>query len=384
MSEGDTATPFRPSLIELESAGGEILASFDERTPARDSVEEDLKRIREYLESELDMSASGAIIVANQGAGVFQTVSLALPVATSLTAGPTPDMRSLVQVAEDNEPYAVLVTEQQTSTLTFFVQNLAIEELEVQATDYPRKQKQGGWSQRRFQARADERVEATAREIAEQTRRALKEAGVDKLVVAGAEVMTSALDAAWHDEVRAMILDTIRVAPDATLHEIAAQAHPIVTAREREYELDAVEQAESAIGMQELGRSGAEAVAVVLARGQVDTLVMNEDFAAPGWIDPVYDLAGAGDPPTEHPAGGDMAGIMTVDLGEEMIRKAVRTGAWVEIVHTSPEGEPMLDGNTGADARSEAAKRLDALGGVAAILRFSVMPQAGETGGSNG
>ena len=267
---GDNSEPFRPARIELESAGDEILAGFEERTPARDSVEADLKRIQEYLGSELDMAASGAIIVANHGAGVFQTVTLALPVETTLNIGPMPSLRALVRVAEDNEPYAVLRADQHESTLTFFVQNRPIDELVVRATDYPRRQATGGWSQRRLQQRADERIEAVAREVAEQTRSALKETGVDRLIVAGSEVMTSALDAVWHDEVREVILDTIRVAPDASLHDIAEQVQPILKADERGRELDAVEQAEAAIGMQELGRSGAQAVAAALALGQVE------------------------------------------------------------------------------------------------------------------
>jgi hypothetical protein len=206
--EIDNSAPFRPARIELENAGDEVLATFEERTPARDSIEVDLKRIQEYLESELDMAASGAVIVANSGAGVFTAVPLSL------------------------------------------------------------------------------------------------------------QAMMSALDAEWHDEVREQMLGSIKVAPDATIHDNVEQVQPILEAEERGHELDAVEQAEAAIGMQELGRSGAEAVAAALALGQVETLVMNDDSSERGWIDAAYNLAGAGDPPNEHPAGGDPAGIMEVDLGE--------------------------------------------------------------------
>jgi len=326
------------------------------------------------------MAASGAIIVANHGAGVFETVTLALPVDTTLAIGPTPSIRALVRVAEDNEPYAVLRADQHETTLTFFVQNRPIDELAVRATDYPRRQQTGGWSQRRLQQRADERIDAVAREVAEQTRSALKETGVDRLIVAGSEVMVSALDAVWHDEVREVILDTVRVAPDASLHDIAEQVQPILREAERREEIEAVEQVESAIGMQELGRSGAQAVAAAMALGQVETLVMNDDFTADGWSDPAFNLAGAGEAPTAHPAGGDPAGIMAVDLGQELIRLALQMDALIEVVHTMPGDEPVLDGNTGANARTDAARRLDALGGVAAILRYSVLPDASDEG----
>jgi hypothetical protein len=64
---------------------------------------------------------------------------------------------------------------------------------------------------------------------------------------------------------------------------------------------------------------------------------------------------------------------MKVELGDEFIRMALHQGARVEVVHTMPLEAPSLDGD-GTAGRSDAAARLDALGGVGVVLRFSVMP----------
>ncbi len=368
-----TSSPNRPARTELKSKGDELLAQFERGTDAFKSVEADLERIASALESDVPDSAKGAVIVANHDAGVFILIPLGLPVETSLSAGPTPALRTLVQVAEDNEPYAILVVDQQESTLTFFVQNTPVEELEVVASDWPRKQAAGALNQRRYQARADERIDATASVVAGELRTAMAESGVDTLIVGGAEVMVSALESALHDEVRDLVLETIRVAPDATIHDLADQVAPMLEAAERESEMTAVSDVEDAIGQESLGRSGAEAVAIALARSQVELLVMNDDFSASGWVDPDFALAGIGDPPASHPAGGPQEAMIGVELSDEFMRMALNQAARIEIVHTQPASEPSIDQRED-EARSTAAKRLDKLGGVGAVLRFSDQP----------
>jgi hypothetical protein len=370
--EGESS-PNRPARTELKSLGDEVLAQYEPRTAAYDSVAADLERIANALENDLDDSARGALIVANHGAGVFKLTPLGLPVETTLTVGSLPALRTLVRLAEDNEPYGVLISDQEDSVLTFYVQHYPLDELAITASGWPRKQAAGGLNQQRYQARADERIDAKAKVVADEVRTALESTGVEKLIVAGSSVMASALDAAWHENVKHVILDSIQVAPDATTFDVAEQVYPIVTASEREDELAAVAELEEAIGRETLGRSGAEAVATVLARGQVELLVINDDFNAEGWIDPNFAVAGVGEPPAEHPAGGDLAGIYQVELGDEFIRMALNQNARVEVVHTMPLEAPTLDGD-GAASRSDAAARLDALGGVGVVLRFSVMP----------
>ena len=257
--------------------------------------------------------------------------------------------------------------------LTFFVQHYPLDEVAVTADGWPRKQAAGGLNQQRYQARADERIDANAKVVAEQVQDALNKTGVEKLVTGGSDVMLAALGNAWHDDVRRAILDEIRVAPDATSFDLAEQVYPIVTGAERDDEFAAVVEVEDAIGQQTLGRAGAESVGTALARGQVELLVMNDDFAAKGWVDPAYALAGVGDVPAEHPAGGDPAGMFAVELGDEFVRMALGQKARVEVVHTMPPGEPVL-GNGGSPARAEAATKLDELGGVAVVLRYTDLP----------
>ena len=66
-------------------------------------------------------------------------------------------------------------------------------------------------------------------------------------------------------------------------------------------------------------------------------------------------------------------GMFAVELGDEFVRMALGQKARVEVVHTMPPGEPVL-GNGGNPARAEAATKLDELGGVAVVLRYTDLP----------
>jgi hypothetical protein len=114
-----------------------------------------------------------------------------------------------------------------------------------------------------------------------------------------------------------------------------------------------------------------------LQGGRVAKLVMVDDFAGEGWADYGRDLYGIGPIPESHPVGGDVSEIVPVALEEELIRLALRTGAEIEIIHTSvpieaaennggipPAGTPL--------PRPEAATILDQFGGVGALLRFTL------------
>ncbi len=122
--------------------------------------------------------------------------------------------------------------------------------------------------------------------------------------------------------------------------------------------------------------AGNENTLTALQAGQVSSLIMTDDFAAPGWADFHLPLYGAGDSMRTHPAGSDPANLVPVALEDEMIRLALRTGATVQIVRSAApvvvlEEEAIPSPGTPMP-RSAAATVLDDLSGVGALLRFSV------------
>jgi hypothetical protein len=372
----DESTSYRPSWETLRRDLDEAIAGYGPRGAAFDSLTVDLERIGQYLDNELDPAAQGVVIVACDAQKVFEPVPLTVPVSTGFALGPIPSLLELIHAGHDFPPYAVLLADQRDAFLWIMERQTWARGVRLEADSYPRKTQQGGWSQKRYQNRADERVEAFARTIAEETRRELTEgdAQIPYFILAADEVMSSALDAAFHVSVKERVLEVVRLPIDASMDDIAAVAEPLVERQERQHERDAVQAVSDGVGAGGRGVAGPEDTLTALETGQVMTLVMNDDFEGPSWADFTFPVYGAGDPPREHPAAGDVANVIPVPLTDIATRLALQTGADVELVATAvPVGEDdeIPDADQPAP-RSKAARALDAMGGIGAVLRFAL------------
>ena len=249
--------------------------------------------------------------------------------------------------------------------------------LHVRGTDFPRKQQQGGWSQRRYQNRADERVRAFVSEVATEVQRELEAARVTALILAGEEQNTALFTEVVHQSVRDQITGTIPLDIRASEAEIIEATLPIAERAERERETELIGRIENGAGPGGGAVHGPDETLTALQTGQVMTLAMNDDFRAPGWVDYSFPMYGVGAPPAAHPGGGDPANMVPVALEQEVIRLALQTGAEIEIVKSVVPTSVLEDAEQLPDAsapapRTEAARRLDALGGVGALLRYTL------------
>jgi hypothetical protein len=374
----EDGAPRRPAWQELRRDLEETVNSYGPRGAAFESLTADLERLTTYLDEELDPAAQGIVVVACQRHGVFEPVPLDVPVDSGFTASPIPALRQLVHAAGDYPPYAIIVADQRDTFLWVMAGQTWDRGVELEASGYPRHQQQGGWSQRRYQNRADERVEAFARTIAEETRRALGEGGeqIDYLIVAADEPMFTALNGTFHESIKQRILGRIHLSIDAGITEVAAAAEPLVEKAERRREMEAVQAIRDGVGAGGRGVAGAQDTITALETGQVMTLVMNDDFAQPGWADYTLPLFGVGNPPREHPAGGDAANLVPTAIEDEVVRLALQIGAEVQLVGSAvPVGAEEQEQIPDADdptPRSEAARALDELGGIGGILRYAL------------
>lgn len=370
--------PRRPAWQQASRDLDALVLAHGPRGAAFDSLTADVARIAAYVDGELDPAAQGVIFVAGDQQGVFEAIPLDVPVETSISTGPIPSFGQLIHAAEDFPRYAVLVTDKEDATLWIMERRSWESGVQIEASDYPRKQQTGGLSQRRLRNRAEERTDAFARTVAAETRQALGEGadGIDYLILAAEEQMASALDAQFDESVKSRIIAQLPSRMETGLPDLIAEVEPIVRTEERRREVEMAAAVRNGVGAGTDGVAGAEATLAALQAGQVMTLVLNDDFAAAGWADYTLPLAGVGEPPGQHPAGGDVANIVPVALADEMVRLALQTGAAVEQVQSAVPGgvdetRPIPEAGESLP-RSEAALTLDALGGIGAILRFAV------------
>ena len=359
----------RPGRTVMENELRRLISEAGPRGEALDNLNAAAERIAEYLDTELDPSAQGIYIVANAALGEFESLALGLPMETAVYLGPTPVLMPLAKKVDDHPAYFVLLADQQEATLALIRRARHGRSVWLEATDFPRRTQRGALNQARYQRRVDERVNGFARHVADETLRAMQDEEVDMLIVAGNEVMTSALANEFHHTVQEAIIDTIRLDMTASEQEVLDATLPIVERAERDRELEKVEDIAGRVAANGRGKAGADAVLRALQAGQASGIAMVDDFAQEGWADFGLDLYGTGPVPAKHPAGGDVANLVPVQLADEMIRLAVQTSARIEIVKTLAD-EVGPDGET----RSEAARKLDELGGVGATLRYVQQP----------
>ena len=186
--------------------------------------------------------------------------------------------------------------------------------------------------------------------------------------------MSSAISSELHSEVAARVLGTLTLPVEASVLDIAEAAAPMVEAEERRQERDAVQQVQDGVGAQTLGIAGAVDTLRSLAVGQVRTLVMNDDFTSDRLGDYTLPLFGSGRSPDEStPRVATLSILVPTKLEDEAVRLALLNGGGVELVKTSEpvttdEGVPRADAEL---PRTDAARALDALGGIGAILRYA-------------
>jgi hypothetical protein len=363
----------RTSPVEAWNEIKEEVWQFHFRSAEGISAENDRLRIGEYLADEIDKTARGAVIVSNSGAGAFEAVTFGMSIPTTTNLGPIPYLKEFTRLVEDNPTYAVLVLDQDQADLSIVSADVLADSLSVTGSKYPRHQKSGGLNQQRYQNRANERVDAFIKTVADEVQKTLEQTGVRRLVIGSDEVNGSLFQQAAHDTLKEKIVGTFRIdISAANFDKILELAGPIATEYERTRESQAVDAVSDAVGSGNKGAAGSIDILKALEQGQVYRLVMSGDYSEMGWADYTMPIYGIGDPPKEHPAGGDPHNIVPVPLEQEMIRQALLTGAQIEIVDPSvpvaTEGEvPKADEPIPVSA---ADAKLDALGGVGALLRW--------------
>jgi len=376
----EDGAPRRPAWQELRRDLDETVKSYGPHGTAFESLTADMERLATYLDEELDPAAQGVVVIACHHQGVFEPVPLDIPVDSGFVVGSIPSLRQLARAADDYPPYAIIAADQRDAVLWLMEGQTWDRGIQLEASEYPRKQQQGGWSQQRYQNRADERVEAFARTIAEETRRAFEEVNAPirykYLIISANEQMFTLLNAELHETIKNRVLGQLTLPIQADISEVTAAAEPLVEEAERRREMEAVQAVRDGVGAGGRGVAGAQDTITALETGQVMTLVMNDDFSQPGWADYSLPLFGVGSPPGEHPAGGDAADLMSTAVEDEVVRLALQIGAEVQLVRSAvPVGEEEQEQIPDADnptPRSEAARALDQLGGIGAVLRYAL------------
>ena len=203
-------------------------------------------------------------------------------------------------------PFALLLADSKQAFLHTFA--LGTREREVSMENANAHLKPGAVGNKMIERKAlnaaEQQLENFAKAITEETRRALDEDHVQRLIIAADDQLTATLRDHFPKELDAKVIGTVAADIRATPADLLALALPVVAAAQRAEEEDIVQRlTTAALSPGGLGVFGVGETLAALQAGQVQTLVLADDFHAPGWVDDTLESsARASHPPSIPPA----------------------------------------------------------------------------------
>jgi peptide chain release factor subunit 1 len=320
------------------------------RTPERESFDRDAERINEYLREELRPSSNGAAIFAcSAERDFFEAVQFDAPIDENhLYTSYQPSVYSLARFIDHYPPYIALVADTNTAHLYVFGAGEELEQREVVNPNVHRTMI-GGWSQARFQRHIDNIRMHHAKEVVEELDRVTREDNIERIVLAGDEVIIPMLREQLPQRLEEMVIDTLRLDIATPEHEVMKASFEAVRAHNARKGAEKVENLLDKHLGSGFAVTGARDTLIALTLGQVDEMLLSASEQ-----DVRDDLIGKDaelipDLP-EIIAGNGWA--RNAVIADELVARARQTNADVTFI--------------------EDATRLAAYGGVGAKLRFRI------------
>ena len=247
----------------------------------RVQLQRSLERAEEALETTGADGAHGVAVFAAEPENLFEVVKLPRSVANRVAIDRAPLVGPLVGL-ERRERWCVVLVNRQVGRV-FRGSPEGLRETRSLQDEVHGRHDQGGWSQARYQRGVEKEKEDHLKNVADLLLTYVKRRPFEKLVVGGPRELVAGFEDKLHPYVKERLAGRIDVDVENTnADEVLAAAGPLLEQLEERREREAVER------LGEASRSGGRAVAglddtlAALNERRVETLVMDERFAAPG------------------------------------------------------------------------------------------------------
>ena len=326
--------------------------TFASGTPARQSFDADVERIKTYLESDVQRSANGLAIFACHDANLFETLQLTVPIDDHwLFIGAVPHLYALARLNDQYPRYAALLVD--TNAARLFVFSLGTTETTQHVQNVKtRKTSMGGWSQARYQRHIDNYHSQHMKEVVDILDRVVREESINQIVVSCDEIARPILMEELPQHLADKVVDIVRVDIKAPEHEVLQATLDALRAKDATTDQERVEQMIGAWRGGGLAVVGPEDTLEALQMGQVEELIIAARPTAvrrPQSVPP-----GTTPGPVDVDTSSPNANVDTerMKIADELVTKAQATSARIRFI----ENEDLL-----AD-----------VGGVGALLRFKI------------
>jgi peptide subunit release factor 1 (eRF1) len=335
----------------VRKAFADHVKAFKETSAERASLERDMERINKYLAEEVNRSSNGlALFASSGGAEFFEAIQLDAALDDHwFFIGSVPHLYPLAMVIDQYPRYASVLLD--TNRARIFVFSLgSVERREQLTTEKTKRHSMGGWSQARYQRRAENVHQQHVKDVVDALDKVVQQDRIEHIIVAGDDVVVALLREHLPKHLDEKIVDVLSLQRDAAEDEIITATLEVL--RHKDAETDA-ERVQELIGEWQsggLGVVGPDAALKALQMGQVDELLVTgrpdalratrlPDNGAPGQVK------------------AETSAVSTADerqlkLADELVTRAQQTNAHVRFIE-----DPQL---------------LADFGGVAALLRFRI------------
>ena len=296
-------------------------ATYPPRQPARESFDRDVERIMRYLKEEVRPSSHCVAIFARGGEDdVFEAVQLDKPIdGHDLHAGRLPHLYPLARLGDEYRRYAVVLADTNSARLFVFGSESGGEAERVSGVKMTRSSV-GGWSQARYQRHVENLHLHHAKEVVETLDRVVRAEGIERIVLAGDEVIIPKLREQLPKHLAERVVDVLRLEMTASEREVYEATLAAMREQDARDDADKVQRMLNAYRSGGLGVAGGRATRAALENGQAEELLISATLER--------------------------------DLADELVARARQTGARVTFI-----GDPAL---------------LAGVDGVGALLRYRI------------
>ena len=334
LDPSDFATPAaRTSAIGslIDEAGRKVKAEEGLSHDERQALEEDVKRVRDYLRGP-SFSADGAhglAVFAAGGADLFETVKLPRPVEAGVLIDDSPWIEPLAGMLAVGR-WVVLLTNRRSARL-FKGGRDRFEEIESFRDNVRSEAESGGPEQGRSERSVAEEHEEHLRKAASEAFKQFRRAPFDHLLVAIPAELRGSIERELHASLRERMRGFIEVDVEhSSGDDVVRAAAERIEATERDHEREKLDRLIEGASTGGHGAAGLDETLGALNERRVETLLIAEGFTAPGSLSAESGLLHSQESGTSPVDGSEL--VPREDIVESAIEAALAQSADVLVV----------------------------------------------------
>jgi len=328
----------------------------------KESVQQDFKKIEDYVNMEFDMDGNGSRSVAIFSCSeedLWESMKFSVPMETSMVVNTHPYLRPLVEAASLHRNYAIILVDRAKARIVENQMGNITEHMHVHIDDMPDQVKKGdfeGTSERRYERHINDHVRRHLKRVAEEAKKLQEQHDYKWIYIGGRQDVINEFEKLTHSYIKERIQGHLIVEPHASMDEVLEKASDAEKNSLNAYEKQLLDRLQNEVGAGNLGISGMAGVLRAQQQGQVDTLLVQHDYSQKGFYCPDCNYLTIEE--------GNRCPIdetklrRTPDIVDNLIYNVLKQGASVEMV----------------------TKQMDDFSDIGAFLRFPFTEQARKTG----